>query len=429
LAISLLIPVHFKNFKETYMIDKLKAWCTATLVFAGLVAGGAKTVMAQTVYQVPAMADYSGPFAAIMPMVAPGREAVFAWWNAEVGAKLGVKLELKHYDTRYDTAQSASLWPGVLATKPLVGLSLGGPDTAALQQRLPSDKVPMILGSGANGFGWRPNQWILTTRATFVHESAAFVEWYQKNKLGGTRPVKIAVFASEASPTFADIGKGMAAYAKAKPGIVEMVEVVYVDPQPTDVTLQLRRVLNAGAEVILVPTTIQQAVAVKRAMQALGKKVPIMYSMQNSPAMLQKLLGSLDVMEGDYEAHGQVIATDEDSDSKRFYDLLVAKYGLKAPWHALTNVGINSALVLVRTVESAARKSGSDKLTGELIYRTLLDSTVSSKELFGFIASDISFTTDTPFPAKAPRINVGQVVNSKIRTVGSAVVVPVLEKW
>lgn len=410
----------------------MKQWQTwmgrAALLAAGTLAGAAPG-SAQTVYQVPAMSDFSGPFAAIMPMVAPGRESVVAWWNAEVGAKLGIKLDLKPYDTRYDTAQTASLWPGVLATKPLVGLMLGGPDTAALQQRLPTDKVPMILSSAANGFGWRPNQWVLTTRPTFVHEIAGFIEWFQKNKAGGTRPVKVAMFTSEASPSFADMGKGVVAYAKTKPQVVELVEMVYIEPQPADVTLQLRRVLNAGAELVLVPTNIQQAVAVKRAMQALGKKVPIVYSMHNSPGMLEKLIGSLDAMEGDYEAYSGVIAGSENSEAKRFHDMLVAKYNLKAPWHALTNIGINGSLVLARTVEAAARKHGSDKLTGEIIYRTLLDHTIPAKELFGFTSGDVSFTADAPFPSGDVRINIGSVVGGKIVTVAAGVPVPKLEKW
>ena len=255
-------------------MKKLMNWTARAVTVAGIAAASMAPVSAQTVYQVPALSDYSGPFAAIMPMVGPGREGVVNWWNAEVGAKLGVKLEMKTYDTRYDTAQTASLWPGVLATKPLIGLSLGGPDVAAIQQRLPTDKVPMILGSAATGFSWRPNQWVMSTRPTFVHEFTGFVEWFQKTKAGGSRPVKVAMFTTEASPTFADLGKGINAYAKANPTKITLVEMVYVEPQPADVTLQLRRVLNAGAELILVPTNIQQAVAVKRAMQALGKNVP-----------------------------------------------------------------------------------------------------------------------------------------------------------
>ncbi len=407
----------------------LKIWTARAAIVTGLAASFAAPATAQTVYEVPALSDYSGPFAAIMPMLGAGREGVVNWWNAEHGAKLGVRLDLKTYDTRYDTAQTASLWPGVLAAKPVIGLSLGGPDTAALQQRLPTDKVPMILGSAANGFGWRPNQWVMATRPTFVHELTGFIEWFHKNKAGGTRPVKIAMFTTEASPTFADMGKGVAAYAKANPTIVSLVEMVYVEPQPTDVTLQLRRVLNAGAEVVLVPTNIQQAVAVKRAMQALGKNVPIAYSLQNSPAMLQKLVGSISAMEGDYEVHGSVIATEEDTEAKRFYDMLVARHGLKGPWHSLTTIGINQALVMVRVVEAAAKKNGGDKLTGEMLYNTLIDTNFPAKDFYGFTGGDIDFSIEAPFPTKDPRVNIGQVVGGKLTTVAKGVPVPKLAKW
>ncbi|MDR7094765.1 ABC transporter substrate-binding protein [Hydrogenophaga laconesensis] len=411
-------------------MNALKNWAARAAIVAGAATSALSPATAQTVYQVPALSDYSGPFAAIMPMLGPGRDGVVAWWNAEVGSKLNVKLELKTYDTRYDTAQTASLWPGVLATKPVIGLSLGGPDTSALQQRLPTDKVPMILGSAATGFGWRPNQWVMATRPTFVHEVTGFVEWFQKNKAGGTRPVKVAMFTTEASPTFADLGKGVTAYAKANPSIVNLVEMVYVEPQPADVTLQLRRVLNAGAELVLVPTNIQQAVAVKRAMQALGKNVPIAYSIQNSPAMLQKLVGSMEAMNGDYEVHAGVIATEEASEAKQFYDMLVARYGLKAPWHSITTIGMSQALVMVRVVEAAAKKHGGDKLTGEILYNTLLETHFPAKDFYGFTGGgDIDFSVEAPFPTKDPRVNIGQVVGGKLTTVAKGVPVPRLAKW
>jgi len=406
----------------------LRSWAVRTATLAGLLVSAALPATGQTVYQVPAMSDFSGPFSSIMPMMAGGREAVATWWNAEVGSKMGVKVEVKSYDTRYDAAQTASLWPGVLATKPLVGLSAGGPDTAALQQRLPTDKVVMISGSAANGSGWRPNQWVLTPRPTFVHEIAGFIEWYQKTKTPG-RPLKVAMFTTEASPSFADMAKGVSAYAKAKPNVVNLVEMVFVDVQPTDVTLQLRRVLNAGAEVILVPTNIQQAVAVKRAMQALGKNVPIVHGLQNSPGMLQKLVGSMAAMEGDYEMHGGVITSDEENDAKKFYDMLVAKHGMKVPWHAITSLGMTQTLLALRAVEVAAKKHGPDKLNGEHIYNAMLETTFPAKDFFGLTGGDLDFSVEAPFPTKDPRINIGQVVGGKLVTVAKGVPVPQLAKW
>ncbi len=409
-------------------MQTLKSWAARTATVAGLMLSAALPSTAQTVYQIPAMSDFSGPFSSIMPMMAGGRDAVATWWNAEVGSKMGVKVELKSYDTRYDAAQTASLWPGVLATKPLVGLSAGGPDTAALQQRLPTDKVVMISGSAANSSGWRPNQWVLTPRPTFVHEIAGFIEWYQRTKTPG-RPVKVAMFTSEASPSFADMGKGVVAYAKASPNVVSLVEMVYVDVQPTDVTLQLRRVLNAGAEVVLVPTNIQQAVAVKRAMQALGKNVPIVHGLQNSPGMLQKLVGSMAALEGDYEMHGGVITSEEDTEAKRFYDMLVAKHGMKVPWHAITSLGMTQTLLAVRAIEVAAKKHGADKVTGEIIHQTLLETNFPARDFYGLTGGDLDFSVEAPFPTRAPRINVGQVVGGKLVTVAQSVPVPTLAKW
>lgn len=397
----------------------------AALPAAQLARAQAKPV---TTYLVPSLSDFSGPFAAVMPLFAGGREAVGNWWNGEVGSKIGVKLDIKAYDTRYDTAQTASLWPGILSAKPLIGFALGGPDTAALQQRLPNDKVVLILGSASNGFGWRPNQWVLSTRPTFVHEYAGFLEWYQKNKAGGSRPVKVAMVTSEASPTFADIGRGVSAWAKANPKLVELVEVIYAEPQPADLTLQVRRVVNAGAELILSPATPQQAVAVKRAMQALGKNVPIVYSVHNSPTFVAKAVGGIQTMEGDYEAQSGVITSDDTSEAKQFFDMLTAKYGLKVGWTAITGAGICQALLLVRAVEAAAKKHGPAKLTGELMHQTLMETQFTSKELFGY-SSDLAYSIAAPFPVYNPKVNIGQVQGGKMVTVATGVPISQLERW
>ena len=383
---------------------------------------------AETSYLVPSLSDFSGPFSTVMPALGGSREAVIAWWNAEVGAKVGVKLNFKAYDTRFDTAQTASLWPGILAEKPLVGFALGGPDTSALQQRLPNDKVVMLLASASNGFGWKPNQWVLSMRPTFVHEQVGFIDWYQKTKLEGKRPVKVALVTSEASPSYADMAKGITAYAKANPGVVELVEVVFAEVQPADLTLQMRRVTNAGAELILAPASVQQAIAVKRALQALNKKVPVAFSMHNAPGFIAKPMGGLEALEGDYEAQSGVIATNENTEPKRFYDMLVAKYGLKAPWHGITAAGIAQTLLLVRSVEAAAKKYGPTKLTGEQIHTTLLETPITSASLFGY-SPDLSYNLAAPFPVYQPKVNVGVVKDGKVVSAATGYPIPKLDRW
>jgi len=123
------------------------------------------------------------------------------------------------------------------------------------------------------------------------------------------------------------------------------------------------------------------------------------------------------------------VTGEDDSEARRFYDMLVAKHGLKAPWHAFTGLGIGQALVLVRGVEAAARKAGGDKLTGELLHKTLLETELPAKAFFGFTGGDVDFSIDAPFPLKDPRINIGQVSGGKLKNVATSVTVPKLNKW
>ena len=135
----------------------------ATLALAGTLAAPAA---AETEYRIPGLADFSGPFADLTKDLL-ARDAVIKWWNDNDGKKLGIKLTVKNYDTRYDGTVVASMWPGILTEmKPVVAMGLGGADQNALLQRLPRDKVPVIYSTPGYGFGWLRNEWVFGRRAT-----------------------------------------------------------------------------------------------------------------------------------------------------------------------------------------------------------------------------------------------------------------------
>ena len=133
---------------------------------------------AEAEYNLAMLSDFSGPYADIMPILAGGREAVIDWWNATRGKELGVTLSYKNYETRYDAAQVASLWPGIKSElSPIAVLGLGGPDVAALSERLPEDKIPMFMATAGYGFAWKSESWIFNPRPTYSHESAGSVSY------------------------------------------------------------------------------------------------------------------------------------------------------------------------------------------------------------------------------------------------------------
>jgi branched-chain amino acid transport system substrate-binding protein len=402
-----------------------------------LVAGGIAGLLAalpfgaaqaQTTVNVAALADFAGPYANVMGEMQGGRQAVLDWWNKEVGEPLKVRIAIKTYDTRYDVAQTASLWPGIKAElKPVAVLGLGGPDAAALQQRLPEDKVPLIFGTAAYGFGWKPGQWALNIRPTYPHEAAAFLEWFRTTRLEGKRPVKVAVIASEATPAYADQAKGLQAYAKANPDKATYVETIWTEVQPADLTLPVRRLANAGTDVIVIQTNTAQAVATKRALNALGKKIPIMLSLHNGVVASSKALGDPNGFAGDFEVGAIADASEDDTPAHQFYRMLQQKYGLKSGWNAMTMLGLGQTIVAVRVIESVAKASGG-QVTGEAVHAALLSKPIAGAELMGLLPG-VDFKPENPFPTGSAKVNIATLKDGKVVRAAGDVPVPTLVKW
>ena len=396
-------------------------------VFAAAVA--ANPVRAQTTYNIAGMADFSGPYADIMKDWSACRHGVVDWWSDEVGKPLGVKLTLKEYDARYDVAQTASLWPGIRAElDPVAILGAGGPDVAALQERLPSDKVPMFMATAAYGYSWKPDPWIFNPRATYPHEAAAFMEWFRQ-KRGGDKPLKLGIISSEAAPAYVDINKGMEHYAKENPNRLEVVEVIYAAVQPTDLTQQVNRLVRKGVEVILIDTNTAAVVATHRALQSLGKSnIPIMMSSHDGLQASGKAVGGIQQLEGDFEAYGMAIPTGEKSVTSDFYQTLRDKHKMNASFNVPCLMGMSQAFLAVRSIENAVKDAGGKRITGEDVRKALLKHPIPSAQTFG-VLPDLKYSEQAPFPIEGLWVNIGTVQNGQYKTAAGKVPIPKVTKW
>lgn len=397
-------------------------------VALGFFADGS-TARAESTYNIASIADFTGPYADIMKDLAGARHAVVDWWNDQVGKGLGVRVAIKDYDGRYDAAQIASLWPGIKAElNPVAALGTGGPDVAALQGRLPTDKVPMIMATAAYGFAWKPDPWIFNPRPTYGHEAAAFYDWFRTAR-GITTPLKVAIISSEASPAYVDIHKGVDKYAKDHPDRAEVVEIVYTEVQPTDLTTQVQRVLRKGAQLINIQTNTAAVVATKRALQALGRTdVPIMMSSHNGLITSGKAIGGLKELEGDFEVYGMAVPTDEKTAPHEFEQTLVSKYKAQINWTVATVMGLNQTIVALRAIEAAAKKNGADKITGEAVREAMLSTTITSEQTFG-ILPNLTYSNEAPFPLTGLTVNIATVKSGKYTIVADKAPVPSLAKW
>ena len=409
------------------MTSRLSRWIAgaAAIAVATLTSGAS----AQTTYNIASIADFTGPYADIMKDLVGARRATVDWWNEEVGKGLGIKIGIKDYDGRYDAAQTASLWPGIKAElNPVAVLGVGGPDVAALQGRLPADKVPMFMSTAGYGFAWKADPWIFNPRPTYGHEAAAFFDWFRSAR-GIKTPLKVAIISSEASPAYVDIAKGAEKYAKENSDKVEIVETIYTEVQPTDLTTQIGRVIRKGAQVIDIQTNTAAVVATKRALQALGKSdIPIMMSSHNGLIASGKAIGGMKDLEGDYEVYGMAVPTDEKTNAHDFQQMLVAKYKSQANWSVASVMGFNQTLVALRAIEAAAKKVGADKVNGDAVRTALMATPLSGEQTFG-ILPNLTYTSEAPFPVSGLTVNIATIKDGKYVIATQNAPVPVINKW
>jgi branched-chain amino acid transport system substrate-binding protein len=409
------------------MKSDLLNWIAGAAALAGVTIAGPAS--AQTTYNIASIADFTGPYADIMKDLVGARRAAVDWWNDDVGKGLGIKVGIKDYDGRYDAAQTASLWPGIKAElNPVAVLGVGGPDVAALQGRLPTDKVPMFMSTAAYGFAWKSDPWIFNPRPTYGHEAGAFFEWYRQTR-GIKTPLKVGIISSEASPAYVDIAKGSERYAKEHPDKAEIVETIYTEVQPTDLTTQVGRLIRKGAQVINIQTNTAAVVATKRALQALGKTdIAIMLSSHNGLLASGKAVGAVKDLEGDYEVYGMAVPTEEKTKAHDFQQMVVAKYKSQTTWSVASVMGFNQTLVALRAIEAAARKVGADKVTGEAVRNALMSTQLTSEQTFGFLPN-LTYTNEAPFPVAGLTVNIATIKDGKYVIAAENVPVPAITKW
>jgi branched-chain amino acid transport system substrate-binding protein len=385
-------------------------------------------------YSVPAFRDFSGPYADLMKFIMPTIDAVFGWWNETEGQKLGVKLAIKNHDTRYDATVVASLWPGILADKPFIAAGLGGPDVAALQQRLPQDKVPVCYSTAAYGFGWLPNQWIFQPRPTYSHEQIAALTWFIEQN-PNKRPVKVATLTTQASPAYLDIVNGTKKYIEEvlePKGLAKVVAQQWIDIQPVDVSAQLKAIIDARADIIFGMGNTAMAGALMRAQQLHGVNIPTVAAPHHTIWPLSVAMKTFQPWEGHFDVGAVVSSTEKEGKAYEFFKTLEKKYGLKEDlhWSPFGMLGFTQGIFMARAVEHAARKVGGANLTGQAVYDAFFEKPLTEDELMGILPT-LHFTREAPFSTKDLKVKIATVKNGKYQPAapGWVPVPPDIKKW
>jgi branched-chain amino acid transport system substrate-binding protein len=397
-----------------------------------LVAGQAFS--AATKYTVPVISDFTGAYAELFKSWVPAQKAVFAWWSDTEGKKLGIELTLKHYDSRYDQTVVASMWPGILAEcKPIAALGAGGPDVAALQQRLPKDKVPVFYGTAAYGYAWLPDMWLFHVRPLYLHEMLANLNWFIQQH-PEKRPVKLGNLVGNVTAAI-DLFKGLDKYVKERlepKGLCRIVDKEFVEINPVDISTQVKKLIDSKSDIVLAPITTAMSTAYIRALQTYGTNIPSIAAPHHSIWPYGRAMKTYTPFEGHFVVAGHVAVTDIGTPAYQFYEMLVEKYKLlKDFYNPFSMMALNQSLLAVRAIEHAAKKVGAANLTGQAVYDAMFTGPFTYEELMGTLPT-LNFTKGAPFPLGPDvKVQIETVKDGKYTTATKEwIPIPLdLEKW
>lgn len=392
------------------------------LIAAGATALCLSTAAWAKTYTFSASADYSGPFADVMPNAMAGLQAVVDYWNAEVGKGLGVDVNLKIYDMRYDSSVVAKTWPAILSSdQPVMHLGFGSPDLVTLMGRLPNDKVPMLLGTAMVGLVWKPDGWHFSIRPTYSHEFAGLFSNLQAKK-GGV--FKIAAISTQNQAGFVDQVNGVKKLAETYPDRFSVTSTQWADTSPVSVTAQVRAALADSPDVVLVGGTTAQVIATSKAMEELGQRVPIVASTHNGLYEVSKGI-PLEQLEGAYSAFSFAAPGKDTLPIRDVFE----KYKKDGSWGLITAQAAAQAILALRVLENAVAAVGADAVDGQAMYDALMAGKYTEEQLLGALPT-LDYDTTAPFPVGEIQATAEIVRGGKIVPVqGDWFPVPSLEKW
>ncbi len=398
---------------------------TLTAAAASLALGlgfAAPTPALSADYVMSASADYSGPFANVMGNAMAGIQATVNWWNKEVGEDLGVHVDVKIYDMRYDASVVARTWPSILSSdQPIIHLGFGSPDLVTLMKRLPADGVPMLLGTAMVGLVWAPDGWHYSVRPTYSHEFAGLLSKLQSE---AGRTLKIAAVSTQNQAGFVDQVNGVKKLAETYPDRFEVVDVAWAETAPVSLTASIRSLAAKNPDVLIVGGTTAQVIASATAMEELGVRIPIIASTHNG---LYEVAKGFDIakLNGSYSAFSFAAPGAKDLPIRDVFEANKSD----GDWGLITAQSAAQAILALRVLEQAVAKVGPDAVDGAAMRQALLDHVYTEEELLGALPT-VDYDTTAPFPVGDIKATAEVVENGAIHPIGDGwLSVPALEKW
>lgn len=349
--------------------------------------------------------DVTGPYAPFT-----GAAGVFAMKDMEkiinsLGGIKGVKIKFIYDDTRNKRDMALSHYARISAEKPVVVVLQQVADAEMLKERLAEDKIPGLATGASPKMVWPPG-WIFPAVPEYPDQFAHFLDWL-RNSWKKEGKIKIALVIRDDPVGHANFSPEVDDYLKKKG--IDVVAKELFPPWELDLTTQLSRVAVHKPDVVYTPSIAGQNRVVLKAAQAANLIDSTLFA--NFGWGLDR--GAAKLCEGLMEGMvgSQPFWASSDTQVSIVKDILrIFKEEKRDPeklTSAYAGVCFMNALVaelMIKTVE----RVGWDKLTGQEIYKTLLES--KGFNIMGFMPYSIARGKRAPGFSRIVKIKNGEPV-------------------
>jgi len=356
------------------------------------------------VVKVGRLTDLTGPYASICPPILAGFTDYAEFLNKKKGGIDGVPIEVLWTDVQQDAAKSVTAYKRFKGAGCLVVSGASSGQTFAIKKLLEEDRIPMVTQAMNLSLYMPATDTLWANNVANPGETVAPVIWFDtqawdRAKMG--RAWKIGFLIMDTAYTKGGL-PGMYNYCDVNG--IEMVGTEITPPPTLDYSTNIKRLVDAGADVIFVSLCGAACGIALKQMLELGVLAPLDDAIK-TPGKIVPLLNDcsfyISSMMAAPEAAkycyggapwGAWHEMDKFDGVKERNDWMMDKYG--HIWHSVEeddgsyNAGWNCMKVIAEAIERAVKAVGWDKLDGEAVIQKGLKGLKVTKNI---VSCDLSY--------------------------------------
>jgi len=356
------------------------------------------------VVKVGRLTDLTGPYASISPPILAGFKDYAEMLNKKEGGIDGVPVEVLWADVKQDAALAVSAYKRFKGENALVMSAVSSGLTFAIRKLAEEDRIPIVSQAMNMSLYSPPSDVVWANNVANPGETLTQLIWFDtqvwdRAKMG--RAFKIGFLAWDIAYTKGGL-PGMYKYCDENG--IEMVGTEIVPPPTLDYTTQLKRMVDAGADVIFVSLCASSSGIALKQMNELGLLAPLEEAVA-TPGKIVPLLNDCAFYIASMQAApdaakfaygetpwGAWHEMDKFDGIRQRNDWMIEKYG--HIWHSVQedegsyNSGWNCMKVIAHAIERAVGNVGWANLDGEAIIQKGL---MGLKVTENLVSGDLSF--------------------------------------